>query len=291
MLPGSLSSYNKRLTMETILILFWLTVALYGAGTLFYFLGFFRKQERFLRQGVIFAALGFVSHTVCLSFYWTRPLLLSFSTFEVINDAAWSGICVFLLTAAIAKSPSLPAGILVTPFTMLTMVWAAVSKKEIGPTPPSFDTPWFWVHVVASAFAYGFMLIAAANALLYLLKTKYAGDAFYDRLQDLKKLDDSNYVFIGIGFVMLTLMIISGAFWTQSVYGNYWAWDPLEVESLITWLIYAIWLHLRLTLGWRGTRLAWYALLALPVMVIAIWGIPFVPQMFHRGLRYEHYVK
>jgi ABC-type transport system involved in cytochrome c biogenesis permease subunit len=176
-------------------------------------------------------------------------------------------------------------------FTMLTIVWAAVSKKEIGPTPPSFDTPWFWVHVVTSAFAYGFMLIAAANGLLYVLKTRNAGDAFYDRLLDPKKLDDSNYFFIGIGFVMLTLMIISGAFWTQSVYGNYWAWDPLEVQSLITWLVYAIWLHLRLTLGWRGIKLAWYALFALPVMVIAIWGLPFVPEMFHRGFRVEHYVK
>ncbi len=113
---------------------------------------------------------------------------------------------------------------------MVTMVWAAVSEKEIGPTPPSFDTPWFWVHVFTSAISYGFMLTAAANALLYLLKTRYAGDAFYERLPDLKKLDDSNYFLISIGFVMLTLMIISGAFWTQSVYGNYWAWDPLEVS-------------------------------------------------------------
>ena len=276
--------------METILIFFWLTVALYTGSAVFYFLEFFQKQERFLKPGYLFAAAGFVFHTVCLSLYWMRPGFLSFSTFEVINDAAWSGICVFLLISANAKWLK-SAGFLVTLFTMLTMVWAAVSKKDISPTPPSFDTPWFFVHVIASAFAYGFMLLAASNGLLYILKTKYAGDAFYDRLPDLKKLDDSNYLLIGVGFVMLTLMIISGAFWTQSVYGNYWNWDPLEVQSLISWLMYAIWLHLRLTLGWRGIKLAWYALLALPVMVIAIWGIPFVPQAFHRGFRFEHYVK
>ena len=276
--------------MEIILIFFWLAVALYSVSTLFYVLAFFQKKERFLRQGLIFAAAGFASHTACLALYWSRPAQLAFSTFEVINDAAWSGICVFLLVSAIAKWTR-PAGILVTLFTMLTLVWAAVSRKEIGPTPPSFDTPWFWVHVITSAFAYGFMLLAAANGLLYILKTKYSGETFYDRLPDLKKLDDSNYFFIGIGFVMLTLMIISGAFWTQKVYGNYWNWDPLEVQSLISWLVYAIWLHLRLTLGWRGVKLAWYALLALPVMMITIWGIPFVPQAFHRGFRVDHYVK
>ena len=253
--------------MEKILILFWLAVALYSVSALLYIFGFVHKKEGFLRQGEFVSALGFVSHTVCLSLYWTRTSHLAFSTFEVLNDAAWSGICVFLIASAVAKSLK-STGILVVLFTMLTMVWAAISRKDIGPTPPSFDTPWFWVHVVTSAFAYGCMLIAAGNGLLYILKTRNAGDVFYDRLPDLKKLDESNYLFIGIGFVMLTLMIISGAFWTQSVYGNYWAWDPLEVQSLITWLVYAIWLHLRLTLGWRGIKLAWYALVALPVMVL-----------------------
>jgi len=276
--------------MTTILVFFWVTVALYSGSTACYFLEFSQKQERFLRPGFILAVAGFVFHTICLSFYWSRPGFFSFATFEVINDAAWSGICVFLVVSFISKVLR-PEGFLVMLFTMLTMVWAAVSNKEISPTPPSFDTPWFLVHVIASAFAYGFMLLAASNGLLYILKTKYSGDPFYDRLPDLKKLDDSNYLFIGIGFVMLTLMIMSGAFWTQSVYGNYWSWDPLEVQSLITWFLYAIWMHLRLTLGWRGIRLAWYALLALPVMVIAIWGIPFVPEMFHKGFRVDHYVK
>jgi ABC-type transport system involved in cytochrome c biogenesis permease subunit len=276
--------------VETYLIFFWCAVALYGVSTLFYIFGFIRKKEPFLLRGVIFSALGFITHTLCVAFYWTRPSQLAFSTFQVINDAAWSGIFVFLLASVVAKSLR-PSGILVTSFTMMTLIWASVSEREIGPTPPSFDTPWFWVHVFTSAISYGFMLAAAANALLYILKTRNAGDAFYERLADLKKLDDSTYFFISIGFVMLTLMIISGAFWTQSVYGNYWAWDPLEVMSLISWLVYAIWLHLRLTLGWRGIRLAWYALVALPVMVIAIWGIPFVPQMFHRGFRVDHYVK
>jgi ABC-type transport system involved in cytochrome c biogenesis permease subunit len=273
--------------LETILVFFWFAVALYGVSTLFYVFSFIHKKEYFIRWGVIFAGLGFLSHTICLSFYWTRPSYLSFSTFQIINDAAWAGIFIFLLILIFDRSLK-PAGILVTPFTMLTIVWAAVSKKDIGPTPPAFDTFWFWIHVITSALAYGFVLIAAANGLLYLLKTKYTGDAFYDQIVSLNKLDSSNYLFIGLGFVMLTVMIISGSLWTHQVHGTYWAWDPLEVQSVISWLVYAIWLHLRLTFGWRGKKLAWYSLLALPVMVIAIWGIPFVPETFHRGFRVGH---
>jgi len=276
--------------VKTILLFFSISVILYGGSALCYFLHFFKKQERFLRFGFFLAISGFVFHTICLSFYWSRLSQLSFSTFEVINDAAWSGICVFLVASIFSKSLR-PAGFLVILFTMLTVAWAAVSNKDIGPTPPSFETPWFFVHVVTTAFAYGLMLLAASNGLLYILKTKYAGDPFYDNLPDLKKLDDSNYVFIGVGFLMLTGMLISGALWTEKVYGNYWAWDPLEVQSLITWLLYAIWLHLRITLGWRGIKLAWYALLALPVMMIAIWGMPFAPEMFHRGFQGHEYIK
>ncbi len=131
-------------------------------------------------------------------------------------------------------------------------------------------------------------MVAGAIGLLYLLKTRHAGDAFHDRLPDLKKLDNSNYLFIGIGFVMLTLMITSGILWTKQVHGSYWNWDPLEVQSLISWIVYAIWLHMRLIFGWRGKKLAWYALLAFPVMVITIWGIPLMPEMFHRGFRVTH---
>jgi len=276
--------------METILPFFWFAIVLYGVSALFYLFAFVHKKEHFIRRGLLFAWLGFLSHTLCLSFYWTRPAHLSFSTFFILNDAAWGGMFVFLLIFLFARFVG-PAGILVVPMTTFLQIWAAISQKEIGTTPPSFDTVWFWIHVLASAMAYGSFLVAAAIGLLYILKTRNAGDAFYERLPDLKKLDDSNYIFVAIGFAMLTLMITSGAFWTHSVYGNYWAWDPLEVQSLISWLVYAIWLHLRLTLGWRGTKLAWYALLALPVMVIAIWGLPFVPEMFHRGFRADHYVK
>ena len=89
--------------MQTILLFFWITVALYGGSAVCYFLEFFQKQERFLRPGFLFACAGFVFHTICLSLYWSRPGFYSFSTFEVINDAAWSGICVFLVVSLISK--------------------------------------------------------------------------------------------------------------------------------------------------------------------------------------------
>ena len=81
---------------------------------------------------------------------------------------------------------------------------------------------------------------------------------------------------------------VTGAFWANQVKGTYWNWDPVEVWSLISWLIYGIYLHLRITFGWRGPRLAVYSLAALVVMIVSYWGIPFTMSTFHEGFRIEH---
>lgn len=274
--------------METILIFFWTAVGLYGVSAFFYLFSFVSKKRHYIRLGVFFAGLGFFSQTLCLSFYWTQPSYLAFSTFQIINDASWAGVFIFLLIFLFSRSVS-PAGILIMPVTVFLQIWAVISKKEIGITPPEYNTVWFWIHVITSAIAYGFVLLAGATGLLYLFKMRHADEAFYEELPALEKLDNSNYLFVSLGFVMLTLMIISGSLWTKQVHGTYWAWDMLEVQSLISWLVYAIWVHLRLTLGWRGKKLAWYSLVALPVVIIAIWGIPLVPEMFHRGFRVTHH--
>ncbi len=87
---------------------------------------------------------------------------------------------------------------------------------------------------------------------------------------------------------MYGLMMVSGCFWSNQVKGSYWGWDPVEVWSLVSWLTYGIYLHLRVTMGWRGRRLAWYALIALIAMVVSYWGIPFTMETFHSGFRIEH---
>jgi ABC-type transport system involved in cytochrome c biogenesis permease subunit len=131
------------------------------------------------------------------------------------------------------------------------------------------------------------VLIAAGLGLIYLLKENRTG-GIYDRLPDLDSIDVLSYRYVAAGFIMYGLMIVSGCFWSNQVKGNYWNWDPVEVWSLISWLVYGIYLHLRITFGWRGRRLAWYALFALAAMIVSYWGIPFSMETFHSGFRIEH---
>jgi len=76
-------------------------------------------------------------------------------------------------------------------------------------------------------------------------------------------------------------MIVSGAIWANEAWGRYWAWDPIETWSLIAWVVYALFLHARLTLGWSGNKLAWLSIIALPVVSFSLMGVPLVYDSIH----------
>lgn len=278
--------------MNTELAFFWLAASLYGGSVFIYILSFILKKERLMRLGVLFAGIGFLSNTFCIIWRWIEPGYIPvLSTYEIVSNTSWAGILVFLVAQLFAK-PVRTGGLLIMPITFLLMVWAGISGKEIGTMPPSFYSWWLFVHIISAGLAYGAFLIAAGVALPYLLKERISkqgvADPFYEKMSELEGLDNLNYRFVALGFIMVTIMIIAGSLWAKKVQGRYWSWDPLEVQSVVVWLIFAIWLHLRITFGWRGKKLAWYSLLALPVVVLSFCGVPFIPGTFHSGFRIEH---
>jgi len=84
--------------------------------------------------------------------------------------------------------------------------------------------------------------------------------------------------------VLWAIMIATGAIWANQAWGSYWSWDPIETWSLIVWLIYAVYLHLRFTLKWGGERLAWFAIIAMPMALFALIGIPAAFHTTHAGI-------
>jgi cytochrome c-type biogenesis protein CcsB len=94
-------------------------------------------------------------------------------------------------------------------------------------------------------------------------------------------LDELNYRSVAIGFPLLTLGIILGAFWGHVAWGRYWAWDPKETWAFISWLIFAFFLHIRLFLGWHGKRVAWVGLIGAGSIVFTYWGVNFLLSGLH----------
>ena len=99
-------------------------------------------------------------------------------------------------------------------------------------------------------------------------------DEFHRReLPDAEKLDLISYRTVSLGFLFLTLVIVTGAIWAERAWGRYWSWDPKETWSLITWIIYALYLHVRLNRGWKGKKAAWFAVIGFLCVVFTYIGV------------------
>jgi ABC-type transport system involved in cytochrome c biogenesis permease subunit len=130
-------------------------------------------------------------------------------------------------------------------------------------------------HVSAAIFAYATLAVSFAAAVLFLIQDRKP----ISWLPRKEMLDDIGYRAVTIGFPLLALVLILGSVWAHEAWGSYWSWDPKETASLVTWLIYAIYLHTRSLRGWRGTRSA----IVLLIGFIAV-GFTYYGNYFFGGL-------
>ncbi len=120
----------------------------------------------------------------------------------------------------------------------------------------------------------------AAVGIWALLIWAVARERVLAALPSLEVFDDIMYKAIALGFAFFTVATVLGAMWAAEAWGGYWSWDPKETWALIVWLNYAAWLHLRMSKGWRGKPLAWWAIIGLFVTLFAFLGV----NMFLSGL-------
>ncbi|MDI6752037.1 MAG: cytochrome c biogenesis protein [bacterium] len=139
--------------------------------------------------------------------------------------------------------------------------------KEITPLVPALQSYWLFFHVAICFLAYAAFALSFSLSLTYLFRQEAV-------------LDEIAYKSIAIGFVLLTLGIITGAVWAQYAWGSYWSWDPKETWALITWLIYALYLHLR-AIGWRNKRSAYLSIIGFFAVIFTYLGVNFLLPGLH----------
>ena len=100
-----------------------------------------------------------------------------------------------------------------------------------------------------------------------------AGSFLDERIPDREMLDIISYRSISLGLLFLTFTILTGAIWAERAWGSYWSWDPKETWSLITWIIYAIYLHLRIRRGYEGRAAAVFAAVGFVCVLFTYIGV------------------
>lgn len=166
------------------------------------------------------------------------------------------------------------------------LLWYTFDKQahEIQPLVPALNSYWMKIHVPANFIGYGSFSLAAMVGVVFILKagaeTGNPDGLAAMRLPALALLEDVMHKAIALGFAFFTLATILGALWAAEAWGGYWSWDPKETWALIVWLNYAAWLHMRLTKGWNGKPMAWWAIIGFFVTLFAFLGV----NMFLSGL-------
>jgi cytochrome c-type biogenesis protein CcsB len=146
---------------------------------------------------------------------------------------------------------------------------------------PSLDAEGLYpTAIAASPFILAALVGGIFANLLYLLLLWRRND-LERLLPDAESLDRITYKTICIAFPLLTLMIAAGAYWANRAWGSYWSWDPKETWAAITWLVYAGYLHTRITRGWRGRRAAYFAILGFAVVMFTFFGVTYLLPGLH----------
>ena len=146
---------------------------------------------------------------------------------------------------------------------------------------PSLDAEGLYqTSLAASPFILSALVGGVFANLLYLLLL-WRREDLERLLPDAEALDRITYKTICIAFPLLTLMIAAGAYWANRAWGSYWNWDPKETWAAITWLVYAGYLHMRITRGWRGRRAAYFAILGFAVVMFTFFGVTYLLPGLH----------
>lgn len=244
----------------------------------------FLQRNPLQQAGSLLLVTGFAVHTLAIG--WAFAVTGHFpagNLHETLSVTAWSIAGAYLLLGL--KFHLKILGAYVAPLTVFILLAALQFPRTTTQPENLLQGVWLTTHIVTIFLGYAAFILAAGTGVLYLLqerniKAKTRG-FFFKRLPSLDMLDTTGYACIVFGFTMLTIGLITGMVYAKAVWGRFWAWDPKEAWSAVVWIFYAVLLHERLAVGWRGRRTAIMAIAGVGVLLFTFLGVNFLLKGHH----------
>jgi cytochrome c-type biogenesis protein CcsB len=303
---NEIQSFSSNIVFGILLfamITYWVNLSLFNDSDLLSKIGRF---STIIANGTLFFIL--CSRWIIAGYF---PLS---NLYESLLFLTWILLTVYLYIETKTKSKligsvAIPIALLVNGFANLTL---SPEMQKASPLVPALQSNWLMMHVSMMLLSYGTLIIGSLLCILFLIISRYKdvdlkiGDNsslplynimldYYEaklispsneiselgKLKLLQSLDNWSYRIIGLGFPFLTIGIISGGVWANEAWGSYWSWDPKETWALITWLVFATYLHARITKGWEGKKTAVLGSLGFFVIWICYLGVNFLGKGLH----------
>lgn len=272
--------------MTSEILIMWSTITVYVVAAVMFVFGVVFMKEALTRKAVILTALGLVPHTAAIIVRWIAvghgPYI---GYYEVANALTYFTV-LFFIVATLRNQRLSALGIGIMPVAVLLVGGAMLAPKAGLPMTPQLASYWLYIHVAFANLAFAAFAGSFGFAVIYLLRQRSKSGAWAKRLEKMPAQSAIEYSisrFALAGFLLWGIMIVTGAIWANEAWGRYWSWDPIETWSLVVWLIYAVFLHVRFALRWRDQRLAWFAVAAMPIALFCLIGIPTVFNTIHAG--------
>lgn len=263
---------------------FELALTFYFIATIIGILGIFQVIKNPMRIILVTAVIGFILHTTNIILRYIEGGHIPITNLhEASSFFSW---CIVILFFALEYRYKLRLlGSFTMPIVFILMLSSSLLPREIKPLNPLLKSYWLGIHTTLAFIGDAAFAMAFGVGMMYLIQERYLKskhlNSLFQRLPSLQVLDEINYRLITIGFPLLTLAIITGALWANSAWGTYWRWDPKEVWSIITWIIYALVLHLRLTIGWRGKKAAILSIAGFILVIFTFFGVSLIFKGLH----------
>ncbi|NEP03375.1 MAG: c-type cytochrome biogenesis protein CcsB [Okeania sp. SIO4D6] len=276
-------------------------------------LSFFKEKSFVLKIGQVSVIVANVLLFFILCSRWVIAGYFPLSNlYESLLFLTWTLLTIYLYIET--KTSSQLIGAILLPITLLISGFANLTlspeMQKSSPLVPALQSNWLMLHVSMMLLSYATLIIGSLLCILFLVLSKNKDIdlkfndnlPFYNvmleyyeanlilstneistlgKLKLLQSLDNWSYRIIGLGFPFLTIGIISGGVWANEAWGSYWSWDPKETWALITWLVFATYLHARITKGWQGKRTAILGGLGFFVIWICYLGVNFLGKGLH----------
>jgi cytochrome c-type biogenesis protein CcsB len=288
---------------------------LFSMTTYWISLSFFKQTNNLVQIGRISSLIANLLLFFILASRWVIAGYFPLSNlYESLLFLTWTLLTIYLYLENKTKSKLMgailiPVALLITGFANLTL---SPDMQKASPLVPALQSNWLMMHVSMMMLSYATLIMGSLLCILFLVISKYQDVDlqlvdesslplynvmldYYEaklfspsdeiselgKLKLLQSLDNWSYRIIGLGFPFLTIGIIAGGVWANEAWGSYWSWDPKETWALITWIVFATYLHSRITKGWEGKKTAILGGLGFFVIWICYLGVNFLGKGLH----------
>jgi len=263
-------------------LLFLATFILYIISAFYYFSFLFKKRENLAKIGFSFSFAGLFIHTIALVLRTFESGHAPFTNmYESLSFFAWSSILAYVIIEFKYKIRKAGPYFMLIVIALMALASSPLMPKEATPLVPALQSYWLWLHVSVTLLGEAFFAIAFITSIMYLVADSKERKGIKSGLSS-GKLDSVSYRCIAVGFPLFTLGgLVFGMVWAYYAWGRFWSWDPKETWSLITWFFFALYLHTRIVMGWKGRRSAYVAIIGFLAALFTYFGVNYLLAGLH----------